>query len=228
MVVVAVRRAEFFEQTGDFGVTRGVKRTACEGFVDEAVGGGFARGIRAAQLAVGIDEFEGIEQGSAVVTRAAAAVAAGKEVQDAVEGEAVRLFFQFAQGVQRAHEVDGAAFATPVLQVVEQGGDAVAVEAAVCFGDVPQSLLELLDVGFETDEVFVAQAFSAKGVTAAVGRISRAFVSADEDVDEVGGLDVVARVVGGEGGQAGEGKGATGGVQGTGHAVLRYEGCAAL
>ena len=58
-----------------------------------------------------------------------------------------------------------------------------------------QALLDLLDVGFEADEVFVAQAFVAEGMAAAVGRICRAFVSADEDVDEVGGLDVVAVVV---------------------------------
>ena len=211
-------------------MARGVKAAAGEGVVDEAVGGGFARGVGAAELAVGIDEFEGVEQGVAVGTGAgtAAATTAGKEVEDVVEGEAVRLFFQFAQGVERAHEVDGASFAAPVLQVVEQAGDAVAVEAAVRFGDVLQALLDLLDVGFEADEVFVAQAFVAEGMAAAVGRICRAFVSADEDVDEVGGLDVVARVVGGEGGQVGEGKGATGSVQGTGHVVLRYEGCAAL
>ena len=81
-----------------------------------------------------------------------------------------------------------------------------------------QALLELLDVGFEADEVFVAQAFVAEGMAAAVGRICRAFVSANEDVNEVGGLDVVAGFVGGEGGQAGERHGAAGGVQGTGHA----------
>ena len=104
------------------------------------------------------------------------------------------------------------------MQVVEQAGDAVAVEAAVRFGDVLQALLELLDVGFKADEVFVAQAFVAEGVAAAVGGVGRAFVSADEDVNEVGGLDVVAGFVSGNGGQAGERQGATGGVQGTGHA----------
>ena len=59
-------------------------------------------------------------------------------------------------------------------------------------------------------------------MAAAVGGIGGAFVGADEDVDEVGGFDVVAVVValGGGCGQEGECEGAGGGAQGVGHGWL--------